>query len=207
MTSFLHRWLVAGMVSRPGVAWGLVLSLLLGAGCLRSHLPWGGLALEGADGQPQRLVVAKENRAVVFLFLGVDCPIANRALPELKELELSRGPRGVRFIDVYAQPDETWEAIREHRRQFGRTTEAYRDPGWQLAKRLAASRTPEAVALTPEGRLIYRGRVNDQYAALGVARLEPTRHDLAEALDAFLAGGAANGTITPAVGCSFRALP
>lgn len=203
----IHPGLSVGVASRLGTALALGLSLVLATACVRSRLPWSGLALEGVDGQAHRLAVAGEERAVVFLFLGVDCPIANRALPELKELEHTRGPRGVRFVEVYAQPDETWEAIREHRRQYALTSEAYRDPGWQLAKRLAASRTPEVVALSIDGQLIYRGRVNDQYAALGVARAEPTRHDLAEALDAFLAGGAPRGTTTTAVGCSFRALP
>jgi len=67
--------------------------------------------------------------------------------------------------------------------------------------------TPEVVALAADGSLIYRGRVNDQYAALGKGRPAATRHDLREALETFLATGMAEGERTTPVGCRILRTP
>lgn len=165
------------------------------------------IPLVDLEGHPTPPVVAATTRAVVFVFLGVECPIANRCAPELARLASRLGPRGIRFLHVYPNPDETTAAIREHRRQHGLPTEAYRDPDLRAAKALHARWTPEAVALTPEGALIYQGRVNDQFTALGVGRPQPTRHDLEEALEGFLAGTPPSAITTPRVGCTFRPAP
>jgi hypothetical protein len=146
-------------------------------------------------------------RAVVFVFAGVECPISNRVQPELEALEAELSSRRIAFYEIYPYPDETAEGIRKHRLEYRRSAMAFLDKEHVLAKALGAHRTPEAVAMAADGRKIYQGRINDQYRALGVAKPEPTRHDLAEALRGFLAGEEPSGTTVPAVGCSFRALP
>lgn len=169
----------------------------------------GGTALDGIrvqtlEGGRVPAPVPPGTKAVVFVFLGVECPIANRALPELADLESRTRAKGVRFIHVYPNADETPDRIRRHRADFGLAGEAYRDPELRVARLLGARWTPEAVALTPSGALIYQGRINDQYAALGVSRPEPTRHDLADALNEYLQGAAPRGRVVPGVGCTFR---
>lgn len=165
------------------------------------------LALTDLDGRSSAIRLAPTNQAVVYVFLGVECPIANRALPELVALEKRFAPRGIRFFHLYPNADESPDRIREHRRHYGLGAEAYRDPGLRIAAALRACRTPEVVALTREGRLIYQGRINDQFTALGVGRPQPTRHDLAEALEGFLSGKAPAAVVTPGVGCTFRTPP
>lgn len=139
-------------------------------------------------------------RAVVFEFLGVECPISNRAQPELSRLARELTPE-VEFVPVYPNAGEDAEAIRRHRTEYQLTPVAYRDPRQRLADALEVGVTPEVVALTAGGQLIYRGRINDQFGGLGRGRPAPTRHDLAEALAAFLAGSPPAGVVTPAVGC------
>ncbi|MCC7374416.1 MAG: redoxin domain-containing protein [Verrucomicrobiales bacterium] len=159
------------------------------------------------DGKLTTLDSGPKGTACVFVFLGVECPIANRCLPELVALETELGPQGVRFHHIYPNADETPEAIHRHRAEYGLNSAAYRDPTLGLARTLGASKTPEAVALSSNGELIYQGRINDQFAALGIGKPEPTRHDLADALRGFLRGAPHVGRGPPAVGCSFRALP
>jgi hypothetical protein len=83
--------------------------------------------------------------------------------------------------------------------------EVRRDPDHALVKRAGVTVTPEA-AVYSGGRLVYRGRIDDRYAALGKARPEPTRRDLAAALEAALAGRPAPAKITRAVGCTISGL-
>ena len=182
--------------------------LLVAAGCMRvpGPAPAAVLDLPAADlaGQPVRLACSDGARALVLEFIAVDCPIANRALPELRALADELGGAGVRFVQVYANADETAEEIRRHREDFALTGEAVRDPDGALVAKFGVQVTPEMVALAPAGALIYQGRVNDQYAAPGVGRPAPTRHDLAEALRDYLRTGEARGRRAPAAGCAVR---
>lgn len=163
--------------------------------------------LAALDGSARTVSLQPGERALVFVFLSVECPIANRCLPELRQLAGEFATNGVRFLHIYAQPDETDEAIRQHRREFALEGEAFRDPQHRLAERFNARTTPEVVAVAADGGLIYQGRVNDQYAALGRGKPAPTKHDFAEALRDFLSSGKPRAVRTRAVGCTFRAEP
>ncbi|MBN8248171.1 MAG: hypothetical protein J0L84_12095 [Verrucomicrobia bacterium] len=195
------------MISRRAFL-GFLPPVLLGGGCAltrKSESPgrWGLTAL---DGDPVVWRAAPGTRAVVFEFLSVECPISNRAQPELARLARDLAPQ-VEFVAVYPNAGETAEAIHRHRADFQRAATAYRDPRQQLADALHVGVTPEVVAPTADGRLIYRGRINDQFGGLGQGRPAPTRHDLAEALEAFLSGTPPAGVLTPAVGCRIDRAP
>ena len=161
------------------------------------------------DGGGQEVVgrLDPRSRAVVLVFLGTECPIAQRMLPELERLEQELGPRGVRFLAVYPNTGETREGVRQQRRRAGVTGEAGLDPEQRLVDRWRVTVTPEVVALAADGALIYRGRVNDQYAALGKGKPAPTRQDLREALEGFLVTGRARGVQTTPVGCRILCAP
>src|SRR5262249_57427365 len=75
-----------------------------------------------------------------------------------------------------------------------------KDVGAACARAVGAPRTPEVAVLDAKRRLVYRGRIDDQYRS-GAARKEPTRHDLKEALDDVLAGRAVRVAQTPVDGC------
>ncbi|MFN0067303.1 MAG: redoxin family protein [Limisphaerales bacterium] len=156
------------------------------------------------DAKPLVISPAGHDRALVLIFTSVDCPIANRAVPELRALANELAPQGVRFVLVYANTDETAAAIRRHQAEFAPWGQVVRDPEGALVARFGVRVTPEAAAVTHDGQLIYQGRVNDQYAAPGVGRPAPTRHDLADALREFLKTGEARGRRAPAAGCAVR---
>jgi hypothetical protein len=61
--------------------------------------------------------------------------------------------------------------------------------------------TPEVAVVTADGRVAYRGRIDDSYPQIGVKRRSPTQRDLRAALSALLAGRQAPTPRTKAVGC------
>src|SRR3984893_9962608 len=144
---------------------------------------------------------ATDTKAIVFLFISVDCPISNRYAPEIRRLNEKFGPRGVVFRLVYPNPAESPDAIRGHVRDFRYPANAMRDPRQALAKFAKATITPEAALFDTQGRRLYLGRIDDRYVNLGLERPAPTRHDLEEALDATLAGRPVQQATAPAVGC------
>lgn len=139
-------------------------------------------------------------KAIVFLFTATDCPISNRYAPEVQRVYRAFAPKGVRFFLAYPNPADTPALIREHAQSFGYPAEALRDPKQALVRMANATVTPEA-AVFAGGRLVYHGRIDDRFVDLGLERPAPTTHDLADALDAVLAGVPVPHAVTQAVGC------
>ncbi len=187
------------------VALALALAAVLTAGCVGHSAASGpDFVVSRLDGTVVHLHPDRTTRAWVFTFLSVDCPISNRDLPELNELAHDFSSQGIRFIFVYPNADELPDAIHRHQREYGLTGELFRDPAQALVRQMEVRVTPEVVAVTAQGKPIYRGRINDQYFALGQSRPAPTRHDLAEALREFCAGREPTVPSRPPVGCSIH---
>jgi hypothetical protein len=140
-------------------------------------------------------------RATVLLFTRSDCPISNRYAPEIARLHAEYGPRGVAFFLVYVDPDQSEDAVRAHVHDHGYACRVLLDRSHQLVALAGATITPEAALYLPGGRRVYRGRIDDRFVALDVVRAQPTCHDLAEAIDAALAGHAPEVAETTAIGC------
>jgi hypothetical protein len=147
---------------------------------------------------------ASSVRATVFVFTRTDCPVANRLAPTLEQLRRAFEPRGVRFWLVFIDPAEPARAIRAHLTDYDLHVGALRDPRHTLVALSGATVTPEAaVYVTGKGtpRLVYRGRIDDRFVEAGLARPQPSRHDLRQALDRLLAGREVIPHTTPAIGC------
>jgi hypothetical protein len=145
--------------------------------------------------------VPSHAKAIVLLFTSTQCPISNRYAPEVRRLYEKFARRGVVFWLVYANPAESVDDIRAHVRAFSHPGRALRDPGHALVRLSGATVTPEAAVFDRGGRIVYRGRIDDRYASLGVDRQAPTTHDLENALGAVLAGRPVPNPVTRAVGC------
>jgi hypothetical protein len=141
------------------------------------------------------------SKAIVYIFTSVDCPISNRYAPEIRRIAQTFTPKRVVFRLVYPARAEDARAIREHMKSFGHEGfEALKDPESALVKFSGATITPEAVVVV-NGNVAYRGRIDDRYVDLGTERPAPTTHDLADALDAIVAGRPVPHPATQAVGC------
>lgn len=158
------------------------------------------------DGAPVALFEQPNAKAIVLVFVMIDCPISNRYAPEIRRLHAELAPRGVDFRLVYADPDESPEAIREHLAAFEYPLGALRDTEHALVELVGATVTPEAAVLRRQpgdGRwtLAYRGRIDDTWVAYGKNRAAPTRRDLREALTAIVDGRPIEVDRTEPIGC------
>jgi len=146
-------------------------------------------------------------RATVFIFVRTDCPVTNRYAPLIRRLHKEFTPRGVAFWLVYPSALATTAAILNHDRDFQFDCPALRDPHHELVKLTGADITPEAVVVVTGQRIVYRGRIDNQYVDFGVTRPAATTHDLADALAATLAGKPVAVASTRAIGCYISDLP
>ncbi|MBL8755619.1 MAG: redoxin domain-containing protein [Planctomycetes bacterium] len=136
----------------------------------------------------------------VLLFVNPECPIANAYAPTLQALANSWRSQPVRLFLVHVDPDVDAARAAAHAAEYGLPGEVRLDPTHDLAHRLGITRTPEAAVCTAAG-LAYRGRIDDQWTALGNRRNTATTHDLERAVAAALGSGTAPTPWPPAVGC------
>lgn len=168
---------------------GLVAALLLLSGCSTPPSPW-------------------VQKAKVYFFITADCPIANSFAPEIIRIIHAYGPRGVDFERVYTDYTLTEAAVRKHTEEYGyageeawKPSDARIDKDHSVARAYGVTVTPSAVVVGPDGKWVYRGRIDDRYLAPGQYRLVPTTHELRDALDSVLAGRPVAVSETRAAGC------
>jgi hypothetical protein len=141
--------------------------------------------------------------AEILFFITNDCPIANSYAPEIQRICGEYASKGVACELVYSDLSLDIAAIRKHHADFSypQTIPAVRDTAHKLADATGATITPEAVVVGKGGKVLYRGRIDNFYAALGKPRRQATEHDLRQALDEMLAGKPVTHPQTQSVGC------
>ncbi len=141
-------------------------------------------------------------RAEVLLFLETDCPLSNSYVPELNRIHDTYASRGVVFYAVQGDATVADEAVRKHVKDFGYSFPYLFDPQETLASLTGATVTPEAAVLSPDGGLLYLGRIDNKLEDWGKQRVQVTEFDLRDALDAVLAGKPVSHARTKALGCA-----
>ncbi|MDQ6678294.1 MAG: redoxin domain-containing protein [Acidobacteriota bacterium] len=142
----------------------------------------------------------------VLIFLRTDCPVSNSYAPEIERLSKAYASRGVQFQLVFPDRALSQQQIDRYRREYALTIPAKRDPDRAITTKAQAITTPEA-AVFVGGRLVYHGRIDNRYAAIGKARPAATEHDLEQVLQAVTQGHESPFAHRPAIGCAIGDLP
>ena len=153
------------------------------------------------DGQARDLF-APSGPANVLVFVASDCPVSNGYAPEIQRICRDYRAKGVTCSLVYEDAAIGMAAVRAHRDEYHyKDISAVIDADRAVATRAKATVTPQAVVVGAGGVVKYRGRIDNQYAALGKPRRVVTVRDLRDALDAVLAGRPVANPETEAFGC------
>jgi thiol-disulfide isomerase/thioredoxin len=157
-------------------------------------------------GKPWSLDDHKGQKATVVIFLGTQCPISNKYAPRLAELEKQYKVKGVHFVAVNSNLHDTAKDIAEHAKKYGIPFPVLRDADQKVADCFGAQRVPAAYLLDADLKVVYGGRIDDQFG-IGFVRAEPNRRDLIVALDELLAGKAVSQSSTPVDGSYITRAP
>jgi thiol-disulfide isomerase/thioredoxin len=141
-----------------------------------------------------------KSKVYVLVFTNTTCPLVQRYLPVLNKLEKQYRDKGVQFLGVNVGPEDSIKEMAAQAVEYDVEFPFVKDQGALCATALGVKRTPEVAVLDGGRKLLYRGRIDDQYR-LGGGRPKPTRHDLKEAIDSILAGKAVAVKETPVDGC------
>src|SRR5206468_3006024 len=118
----------------------------------------------------------------------------------LIEMNKQYGPQGVAFWAVNANLQDSPDRIADHVKQSNLNFPVLKDVGNKVADLLGAQRTPEVFLFDGERKLRYHGRIDDQFG-INYKRAQPTRKDLATAIDEVLAGKPVSQPTTTVAGC------
>jgi hypothetical protein len=159
------------------------------------------------DGQDITSLAGNDTKYVAAVFVATDCPISNRYLPLLAKLSHQFAPRGVRLWLVYPNPGDTLAAVRAHQSQYPAAASLPQliAPDRRLLAHAHVHVTPEAAIVRADAihqPLLWHGRIDDRYLTFGRQRPAATRHDLADALTAVVAGQQPTPPAAPPVGCA-----
>lgn len=137
---------------------------------------------------------------VVVAFLGTECPLAKLYGPRLQQLADEYAGQGVTVLGISSNVQDSVTELGSYARRHELKFPILKDVGNHIADSFGAERTPEVFLLDAQRRIVYHGRVDDQYV-VGVVRDSATRQDLKSAIDEVLAGAAVSIPETQAIGC------
>lgn len=164
------------------------------------------LDLKDKSGKAFVLPIWTKNKACVFVFAGIECPISNRYIPLLNKMHDKYVNENVQFYEVYSAPNLDSKQISKHAKDYGIKAHIIWDHKQELARATGAKTTPQAIIVGSDGEIKYSGRIDNQYVSLGKSRNSATTHELDDVLRALVKGAAVKTTKTDAVGCSIPKL-
>lgn len=160
------------------------------------------------DGHDLTSLAPADAKYIATIFVATDCPISNRYLPLLGQLAKQFAPQGVRLWLVYPNPGDTLAAVRAHQAQYPAAASLSQliAPAPRFLAHAHVHVTPEAAIFHADAVMTqpvhWHGRIDDRYLTFGTQRPAATRHDLADALKALLAGREPTPPAAPPVGCA-----
>lgn len=142
---------------------------------------------------------SKGKKATVVMFIATQCPVSNAYNERMEMLAKSYAAKGVAFVGVNANAQESVAECAAHAKAHGFTFPVLKDAGNKVADAYDARVTPETFVLDGTGKLVYHGRIDNSQDPSGV-----TTRDLSTALDSVLAGHPVARAETKAFGCAVK---
>jgi mono/diheme cytochrome c family protein len=185
----------------------LIAGALLALGCTGSALALvpgervDNFRLLDHNGASHELYYHADAKAVVVMTYGNGCDIVRNTLPALREIRERYRARGVEFLLLDSNLQDTREAIAHEAAELDIDFPILTDETQLIGESLGIARTADVLVIDPRSwKLVYRGPVDDR-VTYGAQRPAATHAYLTDALDALLAGKPPAVAQAEAVGC------
>jgi peroxiredoxin len=142
------------------------------------------------------------HKAIVLFFVTIDCPIGNSYVPEMNRLHDAYAARGVAFYAVQADPSVRDADVAKYAKDYQYTFPVLLDPQQILVRHANATITPQTAILSPDGKLLYLGPIDNRVVDFGKSRPRATESYVRQDLDALFEGKPVPVAARHSVGCS-----
>lgn len=155
--------------------------------------------VNGVERQPMRVDAGKAN---ALFFVSEECPISNAFAREIARICGDYKSHGIGCDLIYVDRALSDAQVRKHAQEYGHGDyPKIVDRRHQLVKTTGVTVTPEVAVVNRDGKVVYRGRIDDSFSQLGQPRRPVKDSDLRNALDALIAGRPIEKPETKALGC------
>ena len=160
-----------------------------------------GLEAMAADGTIYPIGESHGNRGIALVFLSNECPISNQYIPELNRIYRDQSDRHVEVYGVLSDRTVTRARAKSFADEFQLAFPLLFDSSGELRRVLQPSHVPQAFVLSPKGKLVYSGRIDDLYHSVGRRRSQATQYDLRNVLESLASDATPDLVTTEPVGC------
>ncbi|HEV7278904.1 MAG TPA: redoxin domain-containing protein [Pirellulaceae bacterium] len=158
-------------------------------------------ALVDLAGNGRDLRLNDRARVRAYVFLSTECPIANSYLPTLNRLHEALDAERVDLFGVLSDRSVTRAQAEQHFQEYQAKFPILFDSSGQLQEALGPTHVPEAFVLDADGKLVYRGSIDDVWGEIGRRKPQATKSWLADAIAAAVDGKPFAEARTTPVGC------
>jgi len=161
--------------------------------------------LPGVNGKMLSPADFKDAKLLVVVFTCNHCPFVIGTEARMKALYKTTKPRGVAWVTINSNetvnhPDDSFEHMKTRSKTDKLPWPYLRDESQDVARAYGALRTPHFYVFDADRKLRYTGRLDDNPREPG----KETTHELADALDALLAGKEPPIALTNPIGCNVK---
>ena len=143
-----------------------------------------------------------KSKATVYIFLSEVCPICQSYTLPLKKLYETYKDKGIRFVGLFPNEGVSKKDMNSFRKTYDIPFDLELDENGVLAKKFHATITPEVfVEGNKPGTILYTGRIDDSFYAVGKRRNSVSTHELEDALNEITSKQKVKQPRTQAVGC------
>jgi peroxiredoxin len=162
-------------------------------------------SLCGVDNKTHSLKNYSKKIILVIIFMCNHCPYVKAILKRIIDLQNEFLGRGVQFIginpnDAIHHPDDSLENMKIIAKENNFLFPYLVDPNQETAKLYDAVCTPDLYVYGKDRKLVYRGRIDDNWEH----PKKVTRSDLKLALENILTGQSVANEQIPSMGCSIK---
>lgn len=144
-------------------------------------------------------------KPLLVMFICRHCPYVKHVQNELAKIGKDyAGKIGIVAIssnDISAYPEDAPDSLKEQAEEVGFSFPYLFDESQEVAKSFSAACTPDLFLFDIEGKLVYRGQLDDSRPDSSIL---VTGKDLRLAIDAVLSGQTVSSDQKPSIGCGIK---
>ena len=161
--------------------------------------------LPGVDDKRYTLDSFRDARLLVVVFSCNHCPYVVGSEDRMIDFANRHGPRGVRLVAINSNetdnhPGDSFDHMVKRAAERRFPFPYLRDESQDVARAYGALRTPHYYVFDADRRLLYTGRMDDSPRVPGSEKT----HELADAVEALLAGRKPAVEVTNPIGCNVK---
>jgi peroxiredoxin len=161
--------------------------------------------LVGVDGKNYSLKSFSDKKALIIIFSCNHCPYVQAYEDRIRKIQWDYVSKGVSIVAINSNedkgyPEDSFENMKKRSDEQKFNFSYLRDGDQSVARAYDATHTPEIFLFNKERKLVFHGKIDDNWQEPGKVQ----NHYLRNALDELLAGAEISVPETFTIGCTIK---